>query len=138
MSPTPSLRPFDRRFSSRLSPSPLGTPRSISPSRLPPQHSRQSSLASYFPQQVDESETPESPWEVVSWRKLTKISGQAFSEIGKRNFGRPTCIVIFTSIALGTSRGMVLIFDQRQALKTIIGQGTKGEPLMNSITRLRH
>ena len=81
---------------------------------------------------MEESETPESPWEVVSWRKLTKISGQAFSEIGKRNFGRPTCIAIFTSIALGTSRGMVLIFDQRQALKTIIGQGTKGKPQISS------
>ncbi|MCJ1310952.1 Vacuolar protein sorting-associated protein 8 [Agyrium rufum] len=124
LSPTPSLRPFGQRFSSRLSPSPLGTPRSGSPAFVN-SHSRQSSYASYFPTQAEEVDTPENPWEVVSWRVLRKISGQAFSEIGKRNFGRPSCIAIYSAIALGTSRGMVLIFDQRQALKTIIGQGTK-------------
>ncbi|KAI4200077.1 MAG: hypothetical protein LQ350_004216 [Teloschistes chrysophthalmus] len=67
----------------------------------------------------------QAPWEVVRWTKLRKISGQSFSEVGKRNFGRPVCIAISTSIALGTSKGIILIFDYNQNLKSIIGPGTK-------------
>ncbi|KAL8768125.1 MAG: hypothetical protein Q9194_005793 [Teloschistes cf. exilis] len=65
------------------------------------------------------------PWEVVRWTRLRKISGSSFSEVGKRNFGRPICIAISTSIALGTSKGIILIFDYNQNLKSIIGPGTK-------------
>ena len=53
-----------------------------------------------------------------------KIAGQAFSEIGKRNFGRPTCISVSAVIAIGTSKGILLLFDYSQNLKSIIGQGT--------------
>ena len=53
------------------------------------------------------------------------MTGQAFSEGGKRNFGRPTCIAIAASIALGTSKGIILVFDYNQNLKSIIGPGTK-------------
>ena len=53
------------------------------------------------------------------------MTGQAFSEVGKRNFGRPTCITIAASIVLGTSKGIILVFDYSQNLKSIIGQGTK-------------
>ena len=53
------------------------------------------------------------------------MTGQAFSEVGKRSFGRPTCIAIAASIALGTSKGIILVFDYNQNLKSIIGPGTK-------------
>lgn len=53
------------------------------------------------------------------------MTGQAFSEVGKRNFGRPTCIAIAASIVLGTSKGIILVFDYNQNLKSIIGPGTK-------------
>ena len=53
------------------------------------------------------------------------MTGQALSEVGKRNFGRPTCIAIAASIVLGTSKGIVLVFDYNQNLKSIIGLGTK-------------
>lgn len=53
------------------------------------------------------------------------MTGQAFSEVGKRNFGRPTCIAIAASIALGTSKGIILVFDYNQNLKSVIGPGTK-------------
>ena len=69
-------------------------------------------------------ENGQGPWEVVRWTKLRKISGQAFSEVGKRNFGYPTCMAVTTSIVIGTSRGVVLVFDYQQSLKTIIGPGT--------------
>lgn len=82
-----SLQPFERRFSSRLSPSPLSSPRGPSPGFLSP-HSRQSSVSSHLIiQQLtgDASETPQAPWEVVRWTKLRKITSQVFSEVGKRN-----------------------------------------------------
>ena len=64
-------------------------------------------------------------WEVIRWTKLRKVTQQAFSEVGKRNFGRPTCLAVTTSIVIGTSKGIILIFDYRQNNKGIIGAGTK-------------
>ncbi|ESZ93642.1 hypothetical protein SBOR_5947 [Sclerotinia borealis F-4128] len=123
-SPTPSFRPFDRRFSSRLSISSLIVPRPGSPGFMRP-HSRQASMNSQMLQDAGDTDTPSPPWEVVRWTKLKKLSGQAFSEIGKRNFGTTTCIAVSASIVLGTSKGVILIFDYHQNLKSIIGPGTK-------------
>ena len=121
-SPTPSLRPFDRRFQARLSSSPLGSSRIASPAFLNA-HSRNSSTV--FTVHDGKDIEVETPWEVVRWTKLRKMAGQAFSEVGKRNFGRATCIAVSASIALGTSRGIILVFDYSQNLKSIIGPGTK-------------
>ena len=121
-SPTPSLRPFDRRFQSRLSVSPSSSPRGPSPSFLT-SHSRHSSHA-FSLNGIGEPEPTSAPWDVVRWTRLRKIAGQAFSEVGKRNFGRPTCISVSAVIALGTSKGILLLFDYSQNLKSIIGQGT--------------
>lgn len=63
---------------------------------------------------------------MIRWTKLRNITSQAFSEIGKRNFGRPTCMTISTIIAMGTSKGLILVFDYNQNLKSIIGSATKG------------
>ena len=90
-------------------------------------HSRQSSITSQVSHIPEAEEEPvQGPWDVVRWTKLRKISGQAFSEIGKRNFGRPTCLAVSTSIVVGTSKGIILVFDYQQSLKTIIGTGTQG------------
>ncbi|MCJ1404889.1 Vacuolar protein sorting-associated protein 8 [Xylographa trunciseda] len=123
-SPSSSLRPFDRRFQARTSQSPLSSPRPTSPAFLTA-HSRHSSALSQLVHDSGDVDTPDAPWEVVRWTKLRKMSGQAFSEIGKRKFGRPTCIAVSASIALGTSKGMILIFDYHQTLHTIIGPGTQ-------------
>ncbi|KAL4802664.1 Golgi CORVET complex core vacuolar protein 8-domain-containing protein [Aspergillus unguis] len=124
-SPSPSHRPFDLRFQSRLSSSSLGSLRPSSPF-LSQVRSRQSSLTSRLsPATVDsDPEGHQDPWDVVRWTKLRKITGQAFSEIGKRNFGSPTCMVVSTTIVIGTSRGIVLVFDYQQNLRGVIGQGT--------------
>lgn len=127
--PTGALQPFERRFETRLSASPSASPRAQSPAFLSP-HSRQISLTSRISGissqgSEAESETPQAPWDVIRWTKLRKITAQAFSEAGKRNFGRPTCIAISALIAIGTSKGLVLGFDYHQTLKIIIGQGTK-------------
>ncbi|KAL3457084.1 Golgi CORVET complex core vacuolar protein 8-domain-containing protein [Aspergillus heterothallicus] len=124
-SPSPSHRPFDLRFQSRLSLSP-GSIRPSSPffTKI---HSRKSSLTSRLsPATIDSDlDVQQEPWEVVRWTKLRKITGQAFSEVGKRNFGSPTCMVVSTSIVIGTSRGIILVFDYQQSLRTVIGPGTK-------------
>ena len=121
-SPTPSVRPFDRRFQARKITPSLNAPRTTSPAFLNV-HSRQSSTTYTAPDPSDEE--VETPWEVIRWAKLRKMTGQAFSEVGKRQFGRPTCIAVSASIALGTSKGLILVFDYNQNLKSIIGQGTK-------------
>lgn len=124
-----ALQPFERRFESKLSASPSPSPRAGSPAFLSP-HSRQISISSQFSQVSSQDggasdEVPQAPWEVIRWTKLRKITGQAFSEVGKRNFGRPTCMAVSALIAVGTSKGLILGFDYHQTLKIIIGQGTK-------------
>lgn len=125
-----ALQPFERRFEARPSASRSPSSRGASPAFLSP-HSRRISLTSQVSSQISsqegsgDTETPQAPWDVVRWTKLRKISGQAFSEAGKRNFGRPTCLAVSALIAVGTSKGLVLGFDYHQTLKIIIGQGTK-------------
>lgn len=123
-SPTPSFRPFDRRFQSRISTPSNLSPRPSSPAFLT-SHSRHASLTSQILLDTGDTETPSPPWEVVRWTKLRKLNGSAFSEVGKRNFGSPTCIAVSTHIVLGTSKGIILMFDYNQNLKMIIGPGTK-------------
>ncbi|KAF3254038.1 Vacuolar protein sorting-associated protein 8 [Orbilia oligospora] len=126
--PTPSLRPFDRRFQSRLSISSplLGSPRSASPALLN-SHSRSSSLSGQGEDLEGDAEESSTPWDVIRWTKLKKLKAQLYSESGHRAYGEPTCINIFTSIAVGTSRGFILIFDYHQTLMSVIGQNLKVE-----------
>jgi hypothetical protein len=131
-SPAPSFRPFDRRFQSRLSSSTHTLPRPSSPAFFKG-HSRPDSLSSQIVPDSGDTDTPSPPWEVVRWTKLKKMNGQAFSEVGKRNFGVPTCISVSASIVLGTSKGIILIFDYHQNLKSIIGPGTKGKLMRVSL-----
>lgn len=125
-----ALQPFERRFEGRPTLSPSPSSRGNSPAFLSP-HSRQISLSSQLSPlgssqgDATSDEPPQAPWEVVRWTRLRKITGQLFSEIGKRNFGRPTCMAVSALIAVGTSKGLVLGFDYHQTLKIIIGQGTK-------------
>lgn len=123
-SPTPSFRPFDRRFQSRISSPSNLSPRPSSPAFLS-SHSRHASIVSNLVLDQGDTDTPSPPWEVVRWTKLRKLNGQAFSEVGKRNFGSPTCVAVSTHVVLGTSKGIILMFDFNQNLKMIIGPGTK-------------
>lgn len=123
-SSTASRRPFELRFQSRMSSSYLNSPRSSSPAFLNI-HSRNSSLASVGPPSESAGDEFQPPWEVIRWNRLKKLTGQAFSETGRRNFGNPTCLAVTDQIVVGTSRGFVLVFDHHQNNKTIIGPGTK-------------
>ena len=124
-----ALQPFERRFEARPAISRSPSSRAGSPAFLSP-HSRQISISSQISQISSQggsadTETPQAPWDVVRWTKLRKITGQAFSEAGRRNFGRPSCLAVSALIAIGTTKGLVLGFDYHQTLKIIIGQGTK-------------
>ncbi|KAL2016366.1 hypothetical protein VTK56DRAFT_3824 [Thermocarpiscus australiensis] len=123
-SPTPSFRPFDHRFRARISSPYLSSPRPSSPAFLAG-HSRNVSASSQLLLEGGDTETSSTPWEVVRWTKLNKLNGQIFSEVGRRNFGSPTCLAVSASIVLGTSKGIILVFDYNQNLKLIIGPGTK-------------
>ena len=123
-SPSSPRRPFDRRFQSRLSSSSFLTPRASSPAFLNA-HSRQSSVGSFALPPPSEPDESTAPWEVIRWNKLRKLTGQAFSEVGRRNFGSPTCMAVADSLVIGTSRGMVLVFDHQQNNRAVIGAGTK-------------
>lgn len=124
-SPTPSFRPFDRRFQSRIASFNTLSPRPSTPTFVA-NHSRHASFNSIFPSEQADTDTPSPPWEVVRWTRLKKLNSYAFSESGRRNFGSPTCLAVSASIVLGTSKGIILVFDYSQNLKTIIGPGTKG------------
>ncbi|KAK4097942.1 hypothetical protein N658DRAFT_526676 [Parathielavia hyrcaniae] len=124
LSPTPSFRPFDHRFQSRIASPYLSSPRPSSPAFLSA-HSRNVSLSSQLVLDSGDTETPSPPWEVVRWTKLRKLNSQVFSEAGRRNFGSPTCLAVAATIVLGTSKGIILVFDYSQTIKMIIGPGTK-------------
>jgi hypothetical protein len=123
-SPSIPHRPFDIRFQSRLSSSQLSPLRSASPAFLGA-HSRHSSAASLGLQTPSEPDEGVNPWDVIRWSKFKRITGQAFSEIGRRNFGSPTCLAVADQLVLGTSKGLVLVFDHHQNHKAMIGSGTK-------------
>lgn len=124
-SPTPSFRPFDRRFQSRISSSASHSPRASSPALLSNQSRNVSVGTNFWLDPADGDTSP--PWDVVRWTRLRKLNGNVFSELGRRNFGSPTCLAVSAVIVLGTSKGIILLFDYSQNLKMIIGQATKGE-----------
>jgi hypothetical protein len=105
----------------------LNSPRAASPSISAvyrPAHSRHSSVASTAVLGQENTETPQPPWDVVRWTRLKKITGQLFSEVGKRNYGRPTVMAVGASILIGTSKGLALVFDYHQTLVATIGLGS--------------
>jgi len=127
-----SLLPFDRRFQAKrsISGTSLLSGQRGSQAHAPGQltaHSRTSSVSTQalLRERETQVEAPEAPWEVIRWSRLGKLKAEVFSEVGKRKFGKITCLAVTSSIALGTSRGIVLIFDAKQQLKAIIGEGTK-------------
>ncbi|QSL64161.1 hypothetical protein MERGE_000316 [Pneumocystis wakefieldiae] len=63
--------------------------------------------------------------DAICWCKLKEVNSQIFTELSKEKFGLPVSISISHIIAIGTSKGLILIFDYRQVLRHIIGMGTK-------------
>lgn len=61
----------------------------------------------------------------IRWTKLRKISNQLFSEHVVGKYGEPTCLLTKAVIAIGTTKGFVLIFDYHQNIKFVVGEQTK-------------
>lgn len=119
LSPLRSKR-YDSLRSSLLPPS------TRSPGHLQA-HSRSSSMASILRlSEMEDDYTLPKPAEVVKWTKLRKISLQLYGEEGRRRFGQPTCLAVCGTLAVGTSKGLLLIFDYQQSCKCVIGEATLG------------
>ncbi len=63
--------------------------------------------------------------ETIRWITLEKISEQLFGSSGRNAFGLPTCLVVSGVLAIGTSKGFILIFDYHQICKQVIGTSTR-------------
>ncbi|KAK7206946.1 Golgi CORVET complex core vacuolar protein 8-domain-containing protein [Myxozyma melibiosi] len=120
---SPPLRPFDLRFHTRHE-SPAFSMRSSSPSGSVGQSSRMSSVSINFDDVFDSLPSDDQnrlPWDVVRWTKLRKLSSQVYSEAGKNQFGPPTCVAVASTVAIGTAKGLVLMFDYNQNLLCALG-----------------
>ena len=117
------IHSLDRRFKTRLSS--ISSTRSISSSlgghlRSASELSNVSSIDDIV-HNLEQS----TPWEAVRWTKLRKISNQLYAEASVANYGRSTAMMPCNMVIVGTSRGLVLVFDYHQNLKTILGLKTK-------------
>ncbi|KAF9183247.1 Vacuolar protein sorting-associated protein 8 [Haplosporangium sp. Z 767] len=61
------------------------------------------------------------PWETFRWTPLLKLSDQLFSDDIKASSGLGTCIAVSNIIAVGTSRGSILVYNTTQTLIGIYG-----------------
>ncbi|CAN6657925.1 hypothetical protein TRVA0_030S00848 [Trichomonascus vanleenenianus] len=107
---------LDKRFTTRLaSMSSIRT----SSSNGSNTHFRHISQASESADNIFDSS--DSPMEAIRWSKLRKLSNQLYAESAVAKFGTPTAVLPASVIAVGTSEGVVLIFDYHQNLKNILG-----------------
>ncbi|XP_059149378.1 vacuolar protein sorting-associated protein 8 homolog [Physella acuta] len=58
--------------------------------------------------------------------KLKSVSAQLLSAADRVDAGMPTAIVVSSLIAIGTSHGLVLVFDPKQVLKWCLGSTAVG------------
>ncbi|PVD38848.1 hypothetical protein C0Q70_01472 [Pomacea canaliculata] len=63
---------------------------------------------------------------VVKPKKLKSISAQLLSAADRVDAGMPTAIAVSSLVAIGTSHGLVLVFDTRQVLKWCLGSTAVG------------
>ncbi|KAF9969123.1 Vacuolar protein sorting-associated protein 8 [Actinomortierella ambigua] len=56
------------------------------------------------------------PWETFRWTPLAKLSDHLYSEEVKASLGLGTCLAVSNVMAIGTSRGTVLVYDGNQSL----------------------
>jgi hypothetical protein len=61
------------------------------------------------------------PWEAFKWTPLKKISDHLHSEAVRHSGGLPTVMAVSGVIAIGTTRGLVLVYDYSQNLRCILG-----------------
>ncbi|KAG0236502.1 Vacuolar protein sorting-associated protein 8 [Actinomortierella wolfii] len=124
----------------RLHPHRYASPGSVASSSFTGRHSRASS-ASFSFSELNRSDsntyspgigmtggsggstlgTGTEPWETFRWTPLIKLSDHLYSEEVKASMGLGTCIAVSNVIAVGTSRGTVLVYNGNQGLVGAFG-----------------
>nr|CAG8473106.1 9731_t:CDS:10 [Entrophospora candida] len=66
--------------------------------------------------------TPPEPWDAFRWKPMDKISDHLYSQNVSQSAGLPTVLAVSGVIAIGTTRGLVLVYENPQeTLKCILG-----------------
>ncbi|CAJ0759180.1 16936_t:CDS:10, partial [Entrophospora sp. SA101] len=66
--------------------------------------------------------TPPEPWDAFRWKPMDKISDHLYSQNVSQSAGLPTVLAVSGVIAIGTTRGLVLVYENPQEiLKCILG-----------------
>ncbi|KAG9304504.1 hypothetical protein G9A89_020068 [Geosiphon pyriformis] len=87
-------------------------------------HSNSSTL-SVSPFEDMGSNTPPEPWEAFKWAPLNKISDHLYSTSVRQSAGLPTVLAVSGVIAIGTTRGLILVYEKtKQNLKCVLGTTT--------------
>jgi hypothetical protein len=69
------------------------------------------------------------PWEAFKWTPLRKISDHLHSEAVRHSGGLATVIAVSGVIAIGTTRGLVLVYDYSQNLRCILQNGAQANDI---------
>lgn len=113
---------YDELRSSLLSPSGFNGTKYLQ------NRSRSSSSASILRlSELAEVDDQAMPKQAIKWSRLRKLTDQLYSESGNRAFGKPTCFIVSGILAIGTTKGLILVFDYQQICKKVIGNGTIGK-----------
>jgi hypothetical protein len=126
---TTSTTPLSPRSLRALDPS-LARLRSTSSASIPSMQSRTSSRISRStsPSVLGLEDlglqAPPEPWEAFRWTPLTKISEHLYST--NQNAGLATVLAVSGVIAVGTIRGLIMVYDYSQNLKCTLGSTGNG------------
>ncbi|XP_065176622.1 vacuolar protein sorting-associated protein 8 homolog [Sycon ciliatum] len=66
---------------------------------------------------------------VLRYSRLKNLAAHLHSASSRVDAGLPTAMAVSSSLAVGTSHGLVLMFDPSQALKLVLGNGRLGQQL---------
>jgi vacuolar protein sorting-associated protein 8 len=113
------IRSIDTRFQTRLSS--LSSLNSNT-SNIFKRHLRNVSQISAIDDLLD---SPSLQLEAVRWTKLRKLSSQVYSDSAMVSYGQPSIVFPSSTIAIGTEKGFVLVFDYHQNLLHVLGQKHK-------------
>jgi len=67
--------------------------------------------------------------DVIRKSTLRKIAQRWTSDAFRKNVGLPTAFTMSTFYAIGTSRGYIVIFDQDEELRSVLGNPQSGADL---------
>ncbi|KAL1925581.1 uncharacterized protein VTP21DRAFT_464 [Calcarisporiella thermophila] len=119
-SSTPTSSPSPKTFRSGFPE--LGRLRASSPTTSRNSRTSSPSLSEFDRSDfLDQSSATLQPWEAFLWTPLIKISSHLYSDSTRQEYGLPTVLAVRAIIAVGTTRGMILIYDYSQNLQCVLG-----------------